>query len=806
MREVRSRTARWMAVGAAVLASGLASGRAWAEAPAARGTPHAGDAATLTSAKSQDEFPTIGRDADGAVWVAWVSFDGKRDAVLAKRLGDPQESAPSALSREVGDYWRPVMGTDGDGRMWVTWSQNDKGNWDLWGKFLSAGQWSGAVRLTRNTANDFAQQLAADSSGRLWMVWQAVVDRNYEVMLARVTQDGLQETRNVSRHPANDWEPAIATASDGRIFVGWDRYRNGSYDVLVSTLRDGKLSDPIAVAATPAYEAHAALAADRQGRLWVAWDNGGRRWAYHSKPRVRLHDRRSVDIRCLVGDRVFTPREGLGAILSGKLARFCELPELIVDGTGRLWLIVRHLTDLTPKGRRKGNRPHQARGIWNPYAICYAGGRWSEPIQLPVSNGRNDMRVAMCLDRAGQVRLAWAEDGRRPERSYEPVNHNVRAAVLIPPTEGKVELAVKPLDQPASAVGKTDQAVRTTVRHAITAGGKTYTLFYGDTHRHTDISRCAMNYDGSLLDTYRYAIDVAALDFLAISDHDQDLLKHRHHRKWGPLQDYAWWRSQKYCDLFMIEGKFIPIYGYEHGGTMDRRGGHQNILYAQRGMPCYEQDAPEELFKLLKGKDAVVIPHQLADGKAATDWARVNVAFEPVAEIYQARGSYEYSGALPKPRVNLEGNYIQDALAKGIRIGVIASSDHGLVSGAYAGVYASELSRKGVLSGLRARRTFGATDRILIEFRMQDRLMGEEIEVQAPPRFVILVRGTASLKHVEVVRDGRSAFSKRADGAECQFAYVDPKLAAGQSAYYYIRCEQENGDRGWSSAIWVSRK
>jgi len=738
--------------------------------------------------------------------VAWVSFDGQRDAVLAKKLGGPQDARASVLNKDAGDYWRPAMGADGDGRLWVTWSQNDKGNWDIWAKFLSAGKWSEAVRLTKSAGNDFYQQLAADSSGRLWMVWQAVVDRNYEVMLARVTKEGLQETRNVSRHPANDWEPAIATANDGRIFVGWDRYRNGSYDILVSTLRDGKLSDPIAVAATPGYEAHASLAADRQGQLWVAWDKGGRRWGYHGKPRLRLHARRSVDIRCLVGDRVFAPREDLGAVLSGKLARFCELPELTVDGTGRLWLIVRHLTDLTPKKRRKNNRPQQARGIWNPYAMCYAAGRWSEPIKLPDSNGRNDMRVATCLGRTGHVQLAWADDGRKPKRSYEPVNHNVHAAALVPPTPGKVELAVKPLNQPASALSKTDPVARTAPRHTITAGGKTYTLFFGDTHRHTDLSRCAMNYDGSLLDTYRYAIDVAALDFLAISDHDQDLLKHRNHRKWAPLQDYAWWRSQKYCDLFLIEGKFIPVYGYEHGGSMVRRGGHQNVLYAERGMPCYEQDAPEELFKLLKGKDAVVIPHQLADGGSATDWTRVNVQFEPVAEIYQARGSYEFSGALPKPRVNREGHYIQDALAKGIRIGVIASSDHGLVSGAYAGVYASELSRRGVLSGLRARRTFGATDRILIEFRMEDRLMGEEIEVQGPPRFGVLVRGTDPLKHVEVVRDGRSAFSKRADGSECQFAYVDPKLAAGESAYYYVRCEQKNGDRGWSSAIWVSRK
>ena len=54
-------------------------------------------------------------------------------------------------------------------------------------------------------------------------------------------------------------------------------------------------------------------------------------------------------------------------------------------------------------------------------------------------------------------------------------------------------------------------------------GGKRYELFFGDLHRHTDISLCFAPSDGSIDDAYRYAIDAAPLDFLGITDHTHDL-------------------------------------------------------------------------------------------------------------------------------------------------------------------------------------------------------------------------------------------------------------------------------------------
>ena len=70
-------------------------------------------------------------------------------------------------------------------------------------------------------------------------------------------------------------------------------------------------------------------------------------------------------------------------------------------------------------------------------------------------------------------------------------------------------------------------------------------------HRHSDVSQ-DFKYDGSLLEIYRYAMDVAAFDYIAITDHQT-----------GYDQEFTWWQNQKLVDLFQVNGAFSPLYGSE---------------------------------------------------------------------------------------------------------------------------------------------------------------------------------------------------------------------------------------------------
>ena len=82
------------------------------------------------------------------------------------------------------------------------------------------------------------------------------------------------------------------------------------------------------------------------------------------------------------------------------------------------------------------------------------------------------------------------------------------------------------------------------------------------------------NNDGSLVDTYRYAIDAAELDFLMVSEHNGTS---------GPDIEYINWLLQQTADVWTLPGKFVPLYGYER--SVDYPNGHRNVIFAKRGNP-----------------------------------------------------------------------------------------------------------------------------------------------------------------------------------------------------------------------------
>ncbi|MEJ7743819.1 MAG: DUF3604 domain-containing protein [Nocardioidaceae bacterium] len=105
-------------------------------------------------------------------------------------------------------------------------------------------------------------------------------------------------------------------------------------------------------------------------------------------------------------------------------------------------------------------------------------------------------------------------------------------------------------------------------------GGRDYTLYWGDLHRHSLVSRCTAGDEPSLEDFYRYAWDVCEYDFWAVTDHSEN------------SSDYQWWTIQKIADLFHIDDRFVPLYGFEWTSADT---GHQNVIYGdvERGAPIF---------------------------------------------------------------------------------------------------------------------------------------------------------------------------------------------------------------------------
>ena len=72
-----------------------------------------------------------------------------------------------------------------------------------------------------------------------------------------------------------------------------------------------------------------------------------------------------------------------------------------------------------------------------------------------------------------------------------------------------------------------------------------------------------------------------------------------------------------------------------------------------------------------------------------------------------------------------------DALARRRKLGFIASSDHLATHNAFAGVYAKGLDRVSLFDALYNRRTYAATDKILVEFSMNGKYMAKRLPLPA---------------------------------------------------------------------------
>jgi hypothetical protein len=344
--------------------------------------------------------------------------------------------------------------------------------------------------------------------------------------------------------------------------------------------------------------------------------------------------------------------------------------------------------------------------------------------------------------------------------------------------------------------------------HNIDYRGQRLQLVYGDLHEHTDVSQCNRLGDQSIDESYQHLRDIGNHDFAAVTDHGYN------------LTPYFWNYTAKMARINYDPDRFLTFLGEEWTSTFEEYSdkhpygfyGHRNLILADTYFPRWwnarNRQTPAEVWSDLRAMKAnfVHIPHQLADtGNVPTDWDFTDETAQPVAEILQVRGSYEYKGAPREAkRTTPKGYFIQDAWARGIVIGVIASPDHGGGMGK-ACVYVPELTREAVLNGLRARRCFGSSGaRIFLDVRVNGHLMGEKTAAPegAPVQVEMKAVCPGEIARIEVCRNNEFIYSKQPGGRTASLVFTDTRPVTGKS-YYYVRVIQTDGELAWSSPVWL---
>jgi hypothetical protein len=792
------------------------------------------------------------------------------DQLFVREIKGGKAGPPLAVTESGADIYKSAVAVAGDGTAWIFWSQNKnykpypenpQSNFDIWARPLKAGKLGMARRLSESDETDIWPVAATDSAGTVWVAWQAARKGVFAIVARRQEGESFTPEVIVSTPAGNCWAPAIATTvvSGGKVAIGWDTYDKGDYDIWVREFtKTGKAGEAHAVANSADYEARPALTYDRDGALWVAWEQSGPTWgkdwgALVQREGIPLYRDRQIGLAVWKDNKWMEPpqlvvqalpgaqprrrvnNQRVPAIEAGAEPRTAgqeaearrdnvhnNIARLICDAQGRIWLLARS---------RQNDFRSQIGSLWLTHAAYYDGDKWVGPILVPhTDNLLYNSPAAVSLP-AGGLLIAHSSDHRQDRHvvrrganalgileGEDPFENDLYLSRLelgsksAAPTLVASKVVPDPNAKPSEATRKERAELERIRSYRASIGGQELQIVRGEFHRHTEISGDGGN-DGPLEDMWRYAIDVAAMDWLGCGDHDN-----------GGHREYPWWLTQKTTDAFHLPGRFEPPFTHERSVRYPE--GHRNVVIIQRGVRTLprlpitdrtkEIHAPDTamLYKYLKLFDGVCAVHTSATSMG-TDWRDNDPLVEPMVEIYQgARQNYERPGA---PRSPSEGDaiggweplgFVNLALLKGYKFSFQSSSDHGSTHISYALVYAENNSREAILKAMKQRHTYAATDNIIADFRCtsggRDYLLGDEFTSKTPPTLKIKLIGTMPFAKVTLVKDDVEIPLEPASKTEVDLTWTDPSPTAGKTSYYYVRGEQEDGELVWASPMWIT--
>jgi hypothetical protein len=150
--------------------------------------------------------------------------------------------------------------------------------------------------------------------------------------------------------------------------------------------------------------------------------------------------------------------------------------------------------------------------------------------------------------------------------------------------------------------------------------------------------------------------------------------------------------------------------------------------------------------------------------------------------------------------------FVSLALQKGYRLGFEASSDHVSTHMSYCNLWVTKPTREGIMEAFHKRRVYGSTDNILADVRSGGHFMGEEFTTGTVPAIQVKLWGTDKFAKVHIIKDGKYTYAVEPNNRNVDFTWRDTAAKKGETAYYYVRGEQADGELVWVSPMWITYK
>ena len=756
----------------------------------------------ITAAHPHEGFndePALVLTQAGDVYVGWISYRDGGDALVIARFaheGDRFLPQGQWIALEgSGTHLLGLHAVAAGSRTYFVFAREMDGNWDVFSLAVDGGGPSEPIRIASGPATQIKPS-AAWHDGTLFVAWEANPRSERQIFMAALRNGSVTEPEPVSLDGVSNYGPSVAVAANGQIAVAWHGHRDHNYDIFLREREpSGEWKAPRRLTKSPGIDRHPQLLS-HGGELWIVYEH-----ALMEKYFVGRTNERHLVVAKVTPHSLEAPPDYWNA--SPLATNRSEAGTAVFDLQGRLWIAYQ--------------QPREPRGGWSVRVVGYTGEQWIGPHGL--SQRRSMDRPAPMALKGDRLLLAFQADTFSDtwSQSDPDFTAGARSQVLLasvdigqaPPASTFMQLgALAEPDSPFEPASLHDTFGEDAETASIEYDGETLHLYYGELHEHSDLSICNRCGDQSLDENYQCRRDLNRLDFVAMTDHGYNIVP------------YLWNYSAKLVRANHDAGRLVTFLGEEWTSSFedydDERPwgyyGHRNLIFGDPYFPkwwtAYNGDSPADLWNELRGMDAdfVQIPHQLADsGNVPVDWDYTDEEAQPVAEIFQTRGSYEYADAPRHARTATgeSGNYIQDAWARGIRIGVIASPDHGGGLGK-AAVWATDKTRASILEAIRKRRTYGTTAaRIRIDFRVNGRLMGEAVpRTEGPVSITAAVQCPGRIARIEICRNNKFVYSTSLDDTEASIDFVDRLPPEGPS-YYYLRVTQQDGEIAWSSPVWL---
>lgn len=340
-------------------------------------------------------------------------------------------------------------------------------------------------------------------------------------------------------------------------------------------------------------------------------------------------------------------------------------------------------------------------------------------------------------------------------------------------------------------------------------------LYWGEIHGHTEMSDGVGEYS----ELYRHAKFEGCLDFAAATDHSEAFSENQ----WEWMQDIT--------NRWNEPGRFVTLVGYEWAGKQM----HRNLYTSRDELPVIRgrflpTSQVKDFWKRFEG-DAEIVGGGHAGLGHGMLWEQHNPNVERFMEVYSMWGASDFRDS-PLARPELVAGTpkvtVNEALMTGARLGFTGGGDcheghvgfscedpdgqgktsHGEASIILfrCGMLAAQmpqLDRASLIHALRERQTYATTGaRILLEFGIGNLRMGD-IGHAASVECRAVVHGVQPIRALEIIRDGKRVWQSEYNALDVEINWRDPNVTRGEH-YYYLHVVQGDGERAWSSPIWVT--